>query len=562
MKSFKISFLLFILLLSASSIAQDRPNILWLSCEDISPTLSMYGDSTAHTPNLDQLAKEGVVFDNVYATVAVCAPSRSSIITGMYPISIGTMHMRTAQDVMSWGQRDYEGFSKAVDIEGNHVPRYAAVIPPEVKCFTEYMRQSGYYCTNNEKTDYQFAAPVTAWDENNNKAEWKHTPKGMPFFSVYNHGVTHESQIWKRKNEPMTVSPQKVPLPSYYPDDSIVRQDVARNYSNIEALDKQIGEKIQALKDAGLYENTIIFFFSDHGGPLPRGKRLHYMSGLKVPFIVRVPEKYQKKYGINPEWIKNGRVDKLISFVDLAPTLLSIAGYKIPAYMQGMAFMGQQRTNKTRKYIFASGDRFDEHTDRMRVAFDGRYWYVRNYHPELPAYKDIGYRKNIDMMNRLLYLHKMGKLNPAQNYWFRLYKTNEELYDCNTDSENLINLIDNPEYKAKAEELSQAVDNWIQQVGDRAEMPELKMLNKMWPGGKQPLTEKPVIEKSKNKIILKCNTQGASIAYIISDKDFTPDLNSGWKVYYKPIKVPKGKYLYVMAQRIGYKESEIVKEKF
>jgi len=540
--------------------AQDRPNILWLTCEDISPTLSMYGDSTAKTPNLDKLAGEGIVFDNVYTVVGVCAPSRSAIITGMYPTSIGTMHMRTGKDIISWGKREYSGKSNAVDINGSPVPLYSTVIPENIKCFTEYMRISGYYCTNNEKTDYQFAAPVTAWDENNTKATWKHTPEKQPFFAVFNHGVTHESQIWKRKNKPMTVSPQDVPLPSYYPNDSIVRQDVARNYSNIEALDKQIGEKIQALKDAGLYENTIIFFFSDHGGPLPRGKRLHYDSGLKVPFIVRIPEKYKKKYGINPEWVKNGRVDKLISFVDLAPTMLSIAGYEIPEYMQGQAFMGKQKANEVRKYIFGSGDRFDEHTDRIRIARNGRYLYVRNYYPDLPAYKDIAYRKNIDMMNRLLYLHKTGKLNAAQNYWFRLFKTKEEFYDCQTDPENLNNLIDNPAYQEKIIEMRKAMNEWLTQTGDMAEIPEKEMLEKMWPGGKQPVTAKPEIIKEKNKISLKCETQGASIAYIISDKDFEPDLNSGWKVYYQAIKAPKGKFLYVMAQRIGYKESNVVKK--
>jgi arylsulfatase A-like enzyme len=541
---------------------KDRPNIVWLTCEDISPTLSMYGDSTAKTPNLDQLAKEGVVFDNVFAVVGVCAPSRSSIITGMYPTSIGTMHMRTALDAQSWGKRKYKKRGMGIDINGDHVPQYSAVIPSYVKCFSEYMRETGYYCINNHKTDYQFAAPVTAWDENNAKGDWTHTPKGKPFFYVFNHGVTHESQIWNRKDKPMTVSPDKVPLPSYYPDDPVVRKDVARNYSNIEVLDQQIGKKIQRLKDAGLYENTIIFFFSDHGGPLPRGKRLHYDSGLKVPFIVRIPEKYKKKYGLDPSWVKNGRVENLISFVDLAPTLLSIAGYEIPEYMQGQAFMGPQRVNEPRKYIFGTADRFDEFTDRNRVVRDSRYLYVRNYHPEIPAYKNIAYRRKIDMMNRLLELHKLGRLNTAQNYWFRMFKTKEEFYDCKTDPDNVHNLIDDPKYKDKIEELRQAMDNWLAEVGDMGEIPEKEMVHEMWPKDIQPETERPVVNAKGRTVSLSCDTQGASIAYLISDKDFEPDLDAGWQVYYQPIKVPKGKFLYVMSQRIGYKESEIVKKKF
>jgi len=541
---------------------KDRPNIVWFTCEDISPTLSMYGDSTAKTPNLDQFAKEGVVFDNVFAVVGVCSPSRSSIITGMYPTSIGTMHMRTGSDGMGWGHRKYSKKTKKTDINGDMVPAYAAVIPSYVKCFTEYMRETGYYCINNFKTDYQFAAPVTAWDENSKKGDWTDAPKGKPFFYVFNHFVTHESQIWKRKNKPQTVDPKTVPLPSYFPDDSIVRQDVARDYSNIEELDRQIGEKIQRLKDAGLYENTIIFFFSDHGGPLPRGKRLHYDSGLKVPFIVRIPDKYKAKYGLDPSWIKNGRVENLISFVDLAPTLLSIAGYHIPGYIQGQAFMGTQKVSEPRKYIYGTADRFDEHTDRNRVVRDSRYLYVRNYHPEIPAYKDISYRRNIDMMNRLLELHKLGRLNSAQNYWFRLYKTKEEFYDCKTDPDNVHNLIDDPKYKDKIAELRGAMDEWLASVGDMAEVPEKEMVFKMWPGGNQPVTAKAQITQSGKKISLSCETEGASIGYIISKKDFTPDFDSGWQVYTEPVKVPKGRYLYVMTQRIGYKESDIVKKKF
>jgi len=543
-----------VLLISMASYSQERPNILWLSCEDISPYLAMYGDSTANTPNLDRLASEGTIFTNVFATVGVCAPTRSSIITGMYPTSIGTMHMRTGKDVMSWGQRDYSGKSKARDINGDPVPLYSAVIPSFVSCFTEYLRDAGYYCTNNQKTDYQFAAPVTAWDENNPKAHWRHTPKGKPFFAVFNDGITHESRMWKNKNLPQTVNPDSVPLPIYFPDDSIVRQDVARNYSNIELLDKHIGEKLKQLEEDGLLENTIIFFWSDHGGPLPRGKRLHYDSGLRMPMIVRIPKKWQKKFSYLP------KVDnELISQVDFAPTVLSLAGIPIPSYMQGQAFMGEQRAESPRQYVFGSGDRFDEFTDRIRTVRNQRYRYVRNYYPELPAYKDIAYRKKMDMMNQMLYLHSMGMLNRDQNYWFRMKKTPEEFYDCEKDPENLHNLIYDPKYKDEIEELRTAMDKWIDKVGDKGSIPEKKLFLQMWPNGVQPITEKAEISRKKNMVELSCPTEGATIGYIVSDKDFNPDLNSGWTHYFKPFRVKKGQYLYVMTQRIGYKESEIVK---
>jgi hypothetical protein len=281
-----------------------------------------------------------------------------------------------------------------------------------------------------------------------------------------------------------------------------------------------------------------------------------------VPFIVRIPDKYKKKFGIDPSKVENGRVKELISFVDLAPTLLSIAEYPIPEYMQGQAFLGPQAAKKERKYIYGTSDRFDEWTDRIRVVRDDRYLYVRNYYPDRQSYKDIAYRKNMDMMNELLDLHKMGKLNAAQNYWFRLYKTPEEFYDCQTDPENIHNLINDPKYQDKIQELRQAMDEWLAETGDLGAVPEKQLFLHMWLGGEQPITKPAKIEQKENHVTLSCDTYGASIGYIISKKDFTPDLNSGWKVYYKPIKVPKGKYLYVMTQRIGYKESEIVKRKF
>ena len=540
-------FTLSLLLAVFASAQNQKPNILWLSCEDISPYLSMYGDSTAHTPNLDKFAEEATIYTNVYATVAVCAPTRSSIITGMYPISIGTMHMRTGKDVMSWGKRDYSGTSKAIDINGDSVPLYAAVIPEEVKCFTEYLCNAGYYCSNNEKTDYQFAAPVTAWDQNNPKAHWRNRAEGQPFFAVFNHGITHESRMWKNKNLEQTVNPDSVPLAKYFPENPVVRQDVARNYSNIELLDQQIGKLLQQLEDDGLLDNTIVFFFSDHGGPLPRGKRLNYDSGLHTPFMIRFPKNLKQKYD-----------HQLISHVDIAPSMLSLAGVEIPKYIQGQAFLGEQKSNNKRNYVYGSGDRFDEFTDRIRTVRDHRYLYVRNYHPELPAYKDIAYRKNMDMMNELLRLNALDELNSDESYWFRLKKTKEELYDCENDPENLNNLINDPQYKNKIDELSKAMDIWIEKVGDKGAIPEKQMVLEMWPNGVQPITDLPIIKRHKNTVKLSCPTKGASIGYIISNEEIKPNLNSGWTHYHQEIILKKSQYIYVMAQRIGYKESEIM----
>lgn len=546
-------FVAMVCLCTLTTPAKDKPekyNILWLTCEDISPTLSFYGDSTAHTPNLDKLAKESLIYTNAYSVVGVCAPSRSAIITGMYPASIGTMHMRTAHDYAGWGDRKYPVKTDATDVAGEPIRQYSAVVPEMVKCFTEYLRASGYYCTNNVKTDYQFAAPVTAWDANSNKATWENCPEGKPFFAVFNHEVTHESRMWMNKNLAQTVSPGSVSLPAYYPENPIVRQDVARNYSNIELLDKQIGEKIADLKKAGLYDKTIIFFFSDHGGPLPRGKREIYDSGLRVPFLVHFPE------GAHA-----GIVDDLISFVDLAPTILSLAGISPPEYLQGQAFLGKYKAPEPRKYIFGSGDRFDEFSDRIRIVRDKRYLFVKNYYPEKPAYKDVAYRKQMDMMKELLRLRDTEKLSGSTAYWFRLTKTQEEFYDCETDPFNLNNLIGDPRYADKIAELRKALDQHIKNIDDKAEIPEAKMIEQMWPGGVQPQTARPVVSIKGETIRISCPTPGASVAYILSEKQITPDLNSGWQLYHEKISTNGTKYLYVLANRIGFADSEIVEKK-
>ena len=540
---------LFGLSFSCTEAKKPPPNILWITCEDISPTLAMYGDSTAHTPALDKLAAEGLIFDNAFTTVGVCAPSRSSIITGMYPTSIGTQNMRTGFDVIGWGRRKYDKPFGAKDIEGHDIPLYSAVVPPEVKCFTEYLRKEGYFCTNNPKTDYQFAAPVSAWDENGFDAHWKHREKNQPFFAVFNLGVTHESMIWRNKDKPLTVDPATVPLPPYFPEDSIIRRDVARNYSNIELMDKQVAALLKEVEDAGLMDNTIVFFYSDHGGPLPKGKREHYDVGLKVPFIVRYPD-----------GSLTGRTDEIISFVDLAPTILSLAGIPVPDYMQGKAFLGKQKSELPRHYAFGSGDRFDEFPDRIRTVRDSRYRLVKNFYPELPPYKDVAYRKNMDLMNELLALNKEGKLTGIPAQWFKPTKPPFEFYDTKTDPYNVHNLVNEPEYSGKIEELKDALDTWMMQVGDMAETPEYQMIMEMWPGGIQPVCPAPVVDQKGKKISISTDLVGASLVYIVSDSTITPDLDAGWLPYQKTIKLRTGQHAYFMNTRIGFADSEIVEE--
>ncbi|MDY7396798.1 sulfatase-like hydrolase/transferase [Aureibaculum sp. 2210JD6-5] len=523
-----------------------QPNIVWIVTEDISPALSFYGDSTAKTPHLDQLSKESLIYDNAFAVVGVCAPTRSSIITGMYPTSIGTMHMRTGQDVMGLGRRTYEKVDR-VDIKGDSIIQYSAVIPEYVKCYTEYLRAAGYYCTNNQKTDYQFAAPVTAWDENSNKAHWRNRPKNKPFFSVFNIGTTHESQLWKKGDLPLTIKPKDVKVPPYFPDNEASRNTIARHYSNIELMDAEVGAFIKQLKDDGLYDNTIIFFYSDHGGPLPRQKREIYDSGLKVPFMVK---------GL----AEKGRTDRMISFVDLAPTMLSLAGVEPPKYLEGKAFLGEFDSEK-RDYIFGSSDRFDEFTDRIRAVRNNQYLYLRNDFPELPKYKDVEYRKNVPMMPPFLELKAENKLNEVQQIWFQT-KTKEELYDCKTDPHNINNLAEDPKYASVLTEMRTTLKSHLKDRADYGLTPEAEMIEQMWPNFEQPVTEPVKVNISDKKVSLKSETKGASIAYYVSGKpDEKLNLESRWQLYAKPISLEKGKTIYTIAQRIGFKESKITSQK-
>ncbi|MFN4180590.1 MAG: sulfatase, partial [Armatimonadota bacterium] len=333
----------------------ERPNFLWITCEDMSLTLGCFGDPYAVTPNLDKLAEEGVRFINVFTHSPVCAPSRSGVITGMYPTTIGTHNMRCQ-----------------------------AVPPPFARCFTEYLRAAGYYCTNNAKTDYNFvhdpkistagaeAAPLTAWDESSSKAHWRNRPDpSQPFFAVFNITVTHESQL--RSRDPnllrriaalppeMRHDPDKAPVPPYLPDTPVVRHDIAQHYDTVTLMDMRVGEILRELEEDGLTENTIVWFWSDHGVGLPRAKRWVYDSGIHVPLIIRIPEKFRKwAYPDDPDRIKPGSViDDLIAFVDFAPTMLSLAGIPIPEHMQGQVFLGPQKS-PPRKFVYAARDRMDE----------------------------------------------------------------------------------------------------------------------------------------------------------------------------------------------------------
>lgn len=502
--------------------AGDRPNILWISCEDTSPDLGCYGDEYATTPNLDRLAGQGCRYTRAFVPYPVCAPTRSAVITGMYPSTLGSMHMRTS------------------------MKGYEAVPPPAVKCFTEYLRAAGYYCTNNSKTDYQFKPPFTAWDESSKKAHWRKGPEGMPFFSVINLTVSHESRCWPKKNEKLLHDPAKAPVPPYYPDTPVVRRNIARYYDNVGKMDAQAGRILQDLTDDGLADNTVVFFWGDHGRGLPRHKRWCYDSGIHVPLIVRWPGR-----------IKGASIcGDLISLIDLAPSVLSIAGVDIPQHMQGKAFLGPGKS-APREFIIAGRERMDLNSDdHIRCIRDKRYKYIRNFMPEKPYAQPIPYRDRMPIMQEWRRLHAAGQLKGPAKLFMRKTKPPEEFYDTDSDPYEINNLIDSAEHQTIIADMRQKLDRWILQTGDLGQISEDELIERMWPGRKQPATAEPTISFSESPngqllVTIKCTTEGASIGYRIDDE-------TSWQLYSRPFTIRNGQAIQAKAIRIGYKESKVI----
>ncbi|MBD0726521.1 sulfatase [Flavobacterium sp. L1I52] len=535
---------------------EERPNILWLVTEDMGPYIPPFGDSTIVTPNLSRLAREGVVYPNLYSTSGVCAPSRAAIATGMYPTSIGGNHMRVNSYMKETGLKAYE-----------------AVPPADVRMISELLRASGYYCTNNYKEDYQFIAPETAWDESSQYAHWRNRAKGQPFYAVFNFTNTHESGLfepygfrnietrhyhagdttytWKSGNMSEKETPSHLPkdtkfnIPPYLPDTEVVRRDMWKTYNNIAEMDKQVGAVLKQLEDDGLLENTIIFFYGDHGGPLPRQKRLIYDSGLNTPLIIRFPKKENAAT----------KDHQLISFIDFAPTLLSLIGEKPKEYMQGQAFLGKYKAKSQRKYIHAAADRFDEVTDAIRAVRDEQFKYIRNYFPEKGYYLPLSYREQIPTMQQMLQFNKEGKLNDIQKQWFRDSKPAEELFDCKADPHELVNLAANPKYASKLQELRTEMNRWLEEIHDDPKLPEAALIRKLWNGKEnQPQTAKPIISYNQGKLGISCETAGASIGYKIKNKNGS--WPKSWTIYQKPVTLPQATQLAVVAHRIGFKSSK------
>jgi arylsulfatase A-like enzyme len=412
----------------------ELPNILWITSEDNGPHLGCYGDSYAQTPNLDRLAARGMIYLNVWSVAPVCAPARTALISGLYPSSTGSEHMRSM-----------------------------VKLPAHMKMFPQYLREAGYYCSNNSKEDYNLEKPGQVWDDSSNKAHWKNRKSGQPFFAVFNHTVTHESQIRKRPHQ-LKHDPAKVPLPRFHPDAPEVRQDWAQYYDKMTEMDALAGANLRELEEAGLAEHTIVFYFGDHGPGLPRCKRSPYNSGLRVPLIVYFPKKFRH---LAPKGYSAGdESDRLVSFVDFAPTVLSLAGITPPDWMQGVPLNGPAP-----KYLHGLRGRMDERYDLVRSVRDKQYVYIRNYMPHKIYGQHIAYMFETPTTRVWQRLYLLGQVQPEQHpFWEN--KPFEELYDLQSDPDEVHNLASTRNHQDTLERMRKALREHTLKIRDIGFLPE------------------------------------------------------------------------------------------
>jgi N-sulfoglucosamine sulfohydrolase len=425
-----------------TQVPDKLPNILWIVSEDNSAYFAgCYGNSFATTPNIDRLASQGFLYTHAYCPNAVSSPSRNSIITGAYAASNGNENMRSA---------------------------YAK--PDEVHTYPEYLRKAGYYCTNNFKTDYNTPGidPAEIWDETSKTAHYRNRPQGKPFFAVFNIMTSHESCIFTQTPiKDLRHDPAKVILPPYHPDTPEMRHDWAQYYDKIEDMDAEVGKLLKELEESGEADNTIVMYYGDNGGVLARSKYFLYETGTQVPFIIRIPEKYKYLF---PAKKPGQKVARLINFVDLAPTLLSITGITIPDYMQGEAFLGRQKT-KDPEYSFMSRQRMDERYDLVRAVRDKKYRYIRNYMPFRITLQHLDYLFIPPSAQSWEDAFKEGKTNAVQSKFFQP-KPVEELYDTENDPWEVNNLAGDPAYATILKRMRKAETDWMREIRDAGLIPE------------------------------------------------------------------------------------------
>ncbi len=519
-----------------------RPNIVLVMAEDVGLRMGAYGDLLARTPNIDRLAREGTRYSQAYTTAGVCSPSRAAIITGIHQNDWGAGHMRAAAG------------------------GYAASPAPHIKAFPELLRAAGYYTINNGKTDYQmglrlggaYGGPETLWDAGDS-SDWSTRAPGQPFFAWVNLMETHESQVWptwmlpdgfltlvlwpirilNHWRWPVRTDPSRVTLPPYYLDTATARSDLARHYNNIASMDVAVGALLDRLDTDGLARNTIVIFVSDHGDGLPRAKRWLYDSGIHVPLVIRWP-------GVVAPGSTSQR---LVSTVDLAPTILSIAGVAAPSWLQGRVFAGPEEA-APRSHVFAARDRIDDQPDTVRAVRDQRFKYIRHLRPELPYVLESDFRDQMPMMRELRQLHADGGLSGVPAQWFRATRDAEELFDTASDPHEVRNLADDPRHAAALARMRAALDDRLAAHEDLGLLPEEQLRKRFFPDGEQPVTASPLVTIEDAVARIAPVSESASIEVRIDE--------GPWQLYTRPLTLAPGQQILARAQRYGWKLSDTV----
>lgn len=435
-----IIFLLFFLCFSGRAQQEKKPNILWIVSEDNSPLIGAYGDEFATTPNIDRFAEKSVLYENAFATAPVCAPARSTLITGVYPTAMGTQHMRSTNP-----------------------------IPPQIRFFPHFLREAGYHTSNNAKKDYNTVDQPDAWNESSNTASYKNRKPGQPFFAIFNIGISHESSLHKPVDK-LRHDPETVLIPPYHPSTPEMKHDWAQYYDKMEDMDARVGEILLELEESGLADSTIVFYYGDHGGVLGRSKRFMFESGLHVPLIVHFPEMYKDLEPVN----SGTSTDRIVTFVDFAPTVLSLANIPIPPYMQGKAFLGVQQADAP-AYGYAFRGRMDERIDMVRSIRDKKFRYVRNYMPHKIYAQYLEYLWKAPSMPSWEKAYHENKLNEVQSRFWES-KPVEELYDVSTDPHNIHNLALDPQFKKVLKRMRKENRDWMLETRDVGLIPEAMIL--------------------------------------------------------------------------------------
>lgn len=493
--------------------AADRPNIVWITAEDMSPALGCYGDEYSHTPSIDRLARESVLYTHVFATAPVCSPVRSTLITGCYAQTLGTHNMRS-------------GFPLPADVTG----------------FPSYLRDAGYYTSNNVKTDYNTISAErlikNSWDESSSTAHWRKRPQpDQPFFCVFNLMTSHQSRsmVWpyekfdnevrNRLPKHLIHRPDEAPLPAYYPDTPGIRREWARFYDCVTVMDQEVGAILNQLREDKLDDSTIVFFFSDHGSGMPRHKRTLLDTGMHVPLLVRVPERWKH---FAPD-MPGSRTDRLVSFVDFAPTVLRLAGLTPPKYMQGISFIDSESAVPNRQYVAGHRDRVDEAFDCSRSLRSRRYLYIRNFMPHLGYHQPTAWPDQGTIRAEISRAALSQELTAPQKHYTNATRPVEELYDCQLDPLNLTNLAESEAHQPILQQLRTALEQQTTAFGDFGFLPESSLADQLTSADTFQMRRSKAIASAKAMIFAAGQTERAGPLDITANKEGSAEARQFWQ---------------------------------